>query len=752
MHSSSRHRWIVFSAVVVVMLAGQPEAVWSQTPGAAVVRGAVVDGEGAGMSYVNVQITGTTDGDATGRDGRFEFSTRRLGNQKLRATMIGYEPAWRTLNLSAGDTVTVRLVLKEILVTLDEAFVTASAYSTGELEGVTLSTLDVLLTPGASADIFLAIKTFPGVAMVDEGAGLFVRGGDVTETVTLIDQASVIHPYKFESPTTSVFGTIPPFLVRGTAFSAGGFSARYGNALSGVLDMQSLDLPLQRRFYANVGLAAASLGVDLPVISNKLGLRFSGNRSFTDVLFQVNGQTNEFSLTPRSLDLNLSLVYKYSTTGRIKFFNYQTADQLGIRVNEPSFSGFYRGETTNGLHNIQWTEVLGKWFIQTSASLSRFVAHTQFGSLDLRPTDKDYKLRADVERRLSEGARLSLGGEVQRNADLAIGTVPTSDSSIAPDAETIELDERFPVTQAGGYVEFDLTPTRRIAARVGVRTDYHSLSDQVVVDPRVSLRYVFSKATDVRLAWGIYHQYATPILYNTQTGNPNLGPQRAQHFIAGINYQQDMLLFRLEAYYKPYRHLVIQDPDLNVANRGKGMARGLDVFLKYGQFLRTRVHGHMAYSYLQSRRLQPRDLGEEIVYERGPTPFDITHNLTIVAQTRLFGFLSVGVTLRHATGRPVTPILSAASSSDSTYFIPMEGPVGSERLPLFQRVDAQLSYYLPFGKDKAHNAVFYFSVGNLLNRTNVLGYEYSQDYSERNERTSDYNRFLYFGATVNLFR
>ncbi len=36
-----------------------------------------------------------------------------------------------------------------------------------------------------------SLKTFPGVAMVDEGAGLFVRGGDVSETVILLDQGTV---------------------------------------------------------------------------------------------------------------------------------------------------------------------------------------------------------------------------------------------------------------------------------------------------------------------------------------------------------------------------------------------------------------------------------------------------------------------------------------------------------------------------------------------------------------------------------
>ena len=207
------------TAFCLVFLFGLIGSARAQTPDRAVVRGQVVDGAGEAMPFVNVFLEGTTDGAATDRSGQFEFATRRQGRWTVRATMIGYEPATRSVALSPGDTVEVRLVLKETLLRLEEAVVTAQAYTTGEAETVTLSPLEVVTTPGTAADIFRAIKTFPGVAMVDEGAGLFVRGGDVTETVTLLDQATVVHPYKYESPTGGVFGTIPPFLVSGTYFS-----------------------------------------------------------------------------------------------------------------------------------------------------------------------------------------------------------------------------------------------------------------------------------------------------------------------------------------------------------------------------------------------------------------------------------------------------------------------------------------------------------------------------------------------------
>ena len=156
----------------------------------------------------------------------------------------------------------------------------------------------------------------------------------------------------------------------------------------------------------------------------------------------------------------------------------------------------------------------------------------------------------------------------------------------------------------------------------------------------------------------------------------------------------------------------------------------------------------MAYSFLQSRRVQPRDLGSDVVYESGPSPFDITHNLSIVAKMRLIGFLSGGLTFRHATGRPVTPVVGALPAGSGNYYLPIDGPVGSERLPAFRRLDAQICYYLPF--KNGHNATFYLAVSNVFNRANVLDSDYSVDYEKRTERKTNFRRFVYFGIAVNF--
>ena len=711
----------------------------------ATVTGRVIDEHGVGFPFASVVVQGTFAGTVTEEDGTFSFEASALGTATIEATMVGFEPATARVTLAAGDTVTVELALLETILSLGSLEVSASAYTTADGTEATLSALDVVMTPGASADVFRAVQTFAGVTQVNEGSGLYVRGGDATETRMLLDLAPLHHPYKYESPTTVVSGTIPPFLLKGTSFAAGGFSAKYGNALSAVLDMRTQDRPQASNYYVNAGLGAVSLGVDVPVPGDRFGVRISGNRSLSGLMFRVNGESADFEEIPTSLDGNVSLSYAYAPDATVKLFSYAATDRLGVRTDDPTFTGIYRGEQANRFHTLYWTDILGDWQAEASASYGRQSSRQTFGALDLTPSDETYAIRVDAERAPVGGIEWAVGAETQRIWEGVTGTIPTSEET-GPDAPSATINFEESTVLAGAYAEATARPLRRLAVRAGARVDAHTLSGTAVVDPRLAARYALADGLDLRAAWGIYHQYVSPEIYSTNA-TLDLAPQRAQHFIVGLEHERDHLHLRAEGYVKPYDRLLIADETGAVVDDGDGWARGLDLFVKYGAFLQTRVHGHASYSFVQARRLQVRSLGETSAIESGPAPFDVTHNLTVVGKVQLVGGLSAGTTVRYATGQPYTPVVGAVLDESGTYYHPIQGAVGSERLPAFARVDAQLIYYLPFGQN---NVVFYGSVGNLFDRDNAFGIEYSPDYSEATIQKTEFHRFFYLGVTVNI--
>ena len=728
---------------LAVALALIPAAASAQP---AVVEGQVHDAQGAPVAYSNVQLQGTTIGTAAGADGHFRLETDRTGSVVLRASAVGYDPVERSVRLRAGDTTTVRLVLRSKNVELDGAVVTGEAFSTGSPSESTLGSREAVTTPGASGDLFRALQSFPGVAAPGDGAGLFVRGGDVTETKTLLDQATVYHPYRYESPAGGSFGAVRPFLVGGTTFATGGFSAQYGDALSGVLAMESKDRPRESSRYVNLGLAAASVSLDQPLVEDELGLRLSGNRSFTGLLFRVNGQHGDYATVPQGLDGNLGLTWDYGPTGQLKLFAFARHNRIGVETTEGPYSGVYRGETTNRLYNLQWTAQARGWAVESSASWSAHTSKKEFGALDLSPTDRAAKLRVDATRRAGDWT-LRTGGTVERRHYRFDGTFPTQPDVVAPDAPTRSVDASVRATRTGGYVEVESNLPSSLVARAGLRTDVHSRAGRPVVDPRVGLTWTFAPNTQLRAAWGLYHQFPELSTYSEHAGENALGAQRAQHVIVGLRHERENLLLRAEAYHKPYRDLVVRTGSSRYATDGTGVARGIDLFAKYGSFLGTRFNGWASYSLLRSHRTQPRDRGTDLTLEQGPAPYDLTHQVTAVGKVRVIDQFRVGGTYSYVTGRPFTPVVDTERLGSGA-LLPVDGPVGSERLPAYHRFDLQVSYFWPFNREQ--NVVVYAALNNALDRANAVNVTYSSDYSTRRYRQTDFRRSVYVGLTLTL--
>ena len=193
------------------------------------VGGEVRDPAGHLVEGANVFLLETLEGDLTGPDGSFAIETWRSGPATLVVRHVAY--AEQRVGISPPRAETLEVSLLEI-VEADAIVVTAGSYTAGDEAGATLTSLEVVTTPGTNADVAGAIKTLPGVQNVDEGNGLFVRGGDRTETQLFLDDAVVIDPLRLEEPTGSITPTVDPFLLDGIFFSSGGFGARYGNALS----------------------------------------------------------------------------------------------------------------------------------------------------------------------------------------------------------------------------------------------------------------------------------------------------------------------------------------------------------------------------------------------------------------------------------------------------------------------------------------------------------------------------------------
>ena len=216
------------------------------------VNGTVTDGQGLPILGANVFLDGTYDGASTDINGVFSFTTSETEAQLLKVTYLGFEPY--TFYAEVGQMKNLVIALREDVNSLDTVILSAGTFEASDNSKVSvLKPLDVVTTASALGDFVGALQTLPGTTTVAEDGRLFVRGGDAGETQIFIDGIRVFTPYTVTTNNIPARGRYSPFLFDGITFSTGGYSAEYGEALSSVLLLNTVDEPDQNK--TDIGLS-----------------------------------------------------------------------------------------------------------------------------------------------------------------------------------------------------------------------------------------------------------------------------------------------------------------------------------------------------------------------------------------------------------------------------------------------------------------------------------------------------------------
>jgi vitamin B12 transporter len=706
------------------------------------VSGRITGEKNKPLYGANVVIEGSIDGATSDSTGYYEFETSKSGPQTLLFTSIDYGEKKLPLIIEAGKPIEANVKLNKSEYETEEIIVTASSYTSGQQSQVTITPLEIVRIPGSDADLYRALTTFPGANQIDEGSRITVRGGDANEVLTILDQASLYNPFIFDDDfNTSSFTTINPWGLRGINFSSGGFSAKFGNALSAVLDLKSYDMPQGTGAFlwlglANVGFSGVYLSKD-----KKFGATMDIGQTFLEPYFRINGYLlDSYDPIPRARGTGGTLSYKIGQTGILKAIFDYSDDKIGIRNTSPTYDGFYNSTSKTFFGNLKYSTGLGsRSFFSAGLSFSHHKDGIGYGVLNTSSIEKYAKFRTDLTYQLSSKINLNYGGEYEYNEDSFDGTVPLLPYDLALDAPSFDITSKNHAGRIGGYIEAETKPAKNFFIVAGLRTDHHTLSQKSVFDPRISMGWKFAKDMVLRGAFGIYHQFPR-IEYYMQTINYNLKPEQATHYILG--YEMDkmdgLFLFRVEGYYKDYKNLVLRDPkSFLYGSEGKGTAKGVDVFLK--SRITNKYSAWISYAYTDSKRSQYENINIS------PANYDITHSLTFVASYNITDFITTGLSYRVSTGKPFTPVVASTFDSTFNVYQPLYGAPNSERFPVYHRFDINFQYLFSlFGRF----AVAVLSVNNVFNQKNLYDYTYNADYSVRNEIITTNKRQFYVGLGV----
>ena len=680
------------------------------------ISGSVLDKKGQPVVAANIYIDGTYDGGTSAEDGTFTFETDAKGAQVLVITYLGNDDLRQ--NIIVENYQPQMYTMLQSVNTLDTVVISAGTFSAGDNSKVNaLNPLDIVTTAGSAGDIVGALLTLPGTQTVGESGRLFVRGGESDETQTFVDGIRVAQPYGASANNIPTRGRFSPFLFSGMTFSTGGYSAEFGEALSSVLLLNTIEEPVQEQ--TDIALMTVGLGLGNTQKWEKSSLSF--NAAYTNLApYQVAvPQKVDWNKPYQSLSGETVYRYKFNNNGMLKVyaaFDHATFDLNQKDINSPepirvdmANDNFYINSSYKGMFGTQWT-------IQTGVAYGYSHNKIGLGVNDVKNGEHSSHMKLKLRKSFSSRFKLTFGGDYF--------ITDFSENFSQPDG--FSFASGYYNSIAAGYAEADIIFTKNFALKAGARSSTSSLLGKTTLEPRAALAYKVSNKSQFSLAYGDFYQTpkADYIRYFK-----NFDYEKTAHYIFNYMYNAEGRTFRAEVYHKEYNNLVkfnTATPQYNSVynNGGSGFARGLDLLWRDNKSIKNTDYW-ISYSYIDSKR-------DYRNYETSVTPSYVAkHNFSIVGKYWISSLRSqVGITHTFNSGRP--------------YDNPNQNAFMNGRTKSYNNLSLSWAYLV------SQQKILYLSVSNVMGSDNVFGYTYANNPDvngqfARQAVTQPADRFVFVG-------
>ena len=239
---------------------------------------------------------------------------------------------------------------------------------------------DIEFTTGAEGGVEGVVKTFAGVSSRNELSSQYnVRGGNFDENLVYINGFGVFRPFLARAGQQEGMSIIHPHLVGNILFSAGGFSALYGDKLSSVLDVQykrggeELDTKVESSL-TGVNISATKAGMDWEILS---GFRYRNNAlllNATDIQSDYFPSNADGQILARKwFDNGTSLeIFGHLSHNRMNQVPQNRETSFGSLQEALRLTVFFDGQENFGYDTqflaARWNQRLGRGFRSLSAT------------------------------------------------------------------------------------------------------------------------------------------------------------------------------------------------------------------------------------------------------------------------------------------------------------------------------------------------------------------------------------------------
>ena len=318
------------------------------------ISGTVRDASnGEPLPFANITVNNNDAGTTTGTGGKYELNLGK-GNYELLVSYIGYKTEKLEIEVD-NENLLLNVSLTSTGVLLQEVSVYASTEKQNEsVSSISLQSKEIEEISSILPDVFRSIQALPGIAVNNEFSAKFnVRGGNYDENLVLVNGTQVYEPFHIKEADNASVGIFNIDLMKKVSLINGGFSARYGDRLSSVLNIEYREGNKEGHTgSATLSLTNLDAFVEGPLTekgSYIVGLRksyFEYVLSLLDV---------EETAKPSFYDVQGVVTYNLSDNNKLQFKFIHAGDDFeenpGLELSGRNYSGTYRDEFVNVTEN-----------------------------------------------------------------------------------------------------------------------------------------------------------------------------------------------------------------------------------------------------------------------------------------------------------------------------------------------------------------------------------------------------------------
>jgi hypothetical protein len=737
----------IFVIITLIIFSGN--YLFSQEKGE--ISGTVVDNFNQNIiSDAVIEISGINQKTTTNQFGKFKFSNIEFGTYSLKFSALGYVPfIIDNIIVSSGMPAIVNAKLE--LTATDEIIVEADRFLKPDDMSTSFKNLqfeEIRRNPGGFEDIGRVVQGLPGVSFVNDGRNdLIVRGGSPSENLFLIDNSPIrnINHFGSQGSTGGPVSMVNLSLIKEVNFITGGFSARYGDKLSSVLEVD-LREGSREKFIADLNLSGTGVA---GILEGPLGKKgngswlFSIKRSYLDLIFNAAG----FGFIPEYTSAEIKAVYDINTYNKITINALTNYDKIRFnndtRDNIEKNQGILKNNQIGYFTSFEWKSILSnKFFIlvdisrnftkfdftgKDTAQVENFSNQSEEGETQVKSEFYWYPLKK-TQILFGLGEKFIKFINVIKSASDTLNFIDpnTGHNFIIPE---VNFNSTNNTTKSFAYIQLNQKLFHDAEFSVGLRFDYFDfIQTKNYFSPRTSLSIPLIHNLNLNLSYGIFYQSPSYIWLVSNPENKKLSDIRADHYIAGFDYlvRSDLKL-TLEFYYKKYSNYPVSNirPYFILSNNGGdfermdnfgleplsslgvGFSRGIELYLQ--KAFTNDFYTNVSISVFEAKYTSLDGI-ERI------SDFDNQFLLILNGGYKLGRNWEFSSKLRWFGGRPFTPI----SSQNGTQLV---SQYNSSRYPNFSSLDIRMDKRWNFSK---WSLVAYVDIQNILNKKNIANYEWNK--------------------------